>query len=329
MELCSPRRRCWRAPKIRNQVRSLHQSPRPRPDPVRFQVHPHRLPVDLRPPSERAHVPPRGLVEGGEEESVVLLLRLAVGEVRPDGAPGAAFARGGLLRGGAVPIADVGSEIDNSSCGEPQYSPGQPGDTISAEDLDQLTVQRQVQEGYEAAFQELTQPAAIAQRQQQEQVIGLVEGIPGPGTALGIAAAVDPSSDATLGARALHLGNAVGSVLPLLGDGAAIAGTWGNDATLADHFLRHGADFGSTSANAYSQQASQFLLDSQAQGFPTKIDASGVIRVYDPGTNAFGSYNANGTTRTFFTPDPAAHGYPTNLDYWNAQPGVAPWTPSP
>jgi RHS repeat-associated protein len=100
--------------------------------------------------------------------------------------------------------------------------------------------------------------------------------------------------------------------------------TWGNPDTLADHFARHGADFNATSEEDYAHQASQFLQDSQADGLPTKIDADGTIRVYDPNTNTFGSYNPDGTTKTFFQPDPASHPYPTNLDYWNAQPGTAP-----
>ncbi len=58
-----------------------------------------------------------------------------------------------------------------------------------------------------------------------------------------------------------------------------------------------------------------------------KIGPDGAIRVYDPATNSFGSFNANGTTRTFYKPNPAQHGYPTNLDYWNAQPGGVPWSP--
>ena len=33
------------------------------------------------------------------------------------------------------------------------------------------------------------------------------------------------------------------------------------------------------------------------------------------------------TTRTFYKPDPSIHSYPTNWDYWLAQPGSAPWTP--
>lgn len=95
--------------------------------------------------------------------------------------------------------------------------------------------------------------------------------------------------------------------------------SWGNLNTLDDHFARHGADFGATSADDYARQASEFL---QQPGTLTKIDPkTGVIRVYDPATEAFGAYSPTGTTRTFYIPDPAKHGYPTNLDYWNAQPG--------
>src|SRR5215472_7838690 len=103
--------------------------------------------------------------------------------------------------------------------------------------------------------------------------------------------------------------------------------SWGDPATLADHFARHGADFGATTADEYAAQASAFLQRSQAEGLPTKVDSRGVIRVYDPNTNTFGAYNPNGTTRTFYKPDPSIHGYPTNWDYWLAQPGSAPWTP--
>jgi len=102
------------------------------------------------------------------------------------------------------------------------------------------------------------------------------------------------------------------------------ASTWGKPETLADHFARHGADFGARTAQEYAEMASAFLRRSQAERLPTKIDAQGVIRVYDPKTNTFGAYNPGGTTRTFYKPGPATHGYPTNLDYWNAQPGGKP-----
>jgi pyocin large subunit-like protein len=106
--------------------------------------------------------------------------------------------------------------------------------------------------------------------------------------------------------------------------GLRSANTWGRSSTLADHFRRHGADFAARTADDYAEAASNFLRRSQAERLPTKIDAQGVIRVYDPTTNTFGAYNPSGTTRTFYKPNPATHGYPTNLDYWNAQPGVSP-----
>jgi RHS repeat-associated protein len=102
--------------------------------------------------------------------------------------------------------------------------------------------------------------------------------------------------------------------------------TWGNPATLADHFARHGADFGAASEEAYAQQASRFFQQGLREELPTKIDPkTGTIRVYEPETNTFGAYNANGTTRTFYKPDPSVHGYPTNWDYWQSQPGYSPW----
>jgi hypothetical protein len=47
--------------------------------------------------------------------------------------------------------------------------------------------------------------------------------------------------------------------------------------------------------------ANDFFQKSRAEGFPTKVDSEDVIRVYDSNTNTFGSYNPDGTTRTFFS----------------------------
>jgi RHS repeat-associated protein len=96
---------------------------------------------------------------------------------------------------------------------------------------------------------------------------------------------------------------------------------WGNPDTLAKHFDDHGADFGAASEQDYVRQASQFLQRSQAEGLPTKIDSNGTIRIYDPASNTFGSYNADGTTKTYYKPNPEIHGYPSNIDYWNSQRG--------
>lgn len=101
--------------------------------------------------------------------------------------------------------------------------------------------------------------------------------------------------------------------------------SWGRATSLATHFADHGEDFGSTSAVDYASQASLFFQRSQAQGVPTKVDSMGVVRAYDPRTNEFGAFNPDGTTRTYFRPDPAGHGFQTNWDYWLSQPGVPPW----
>ena len=95
--------------------------------------------------------------------------------------------------------------------------------------------------------------------------------------------------------------------------------SWGNPNTLEDHFLRHGPDFGSTSPEDYANQAAQFFQDSQANGLPTLIGPGGVIRVFDPASNTFGSFNPNGTTKTFFKP--------TSPNYWGNQPGGPPCIP--
>ncbi|MEM7357452.1 MAG: hypothetical protein AAF657_41950, partial [Acidobacteriota bacterium] len=95
---------------------------------------------------------------------------------------------------------------------------------------------------------------------------------------------------------------------------------WGRADTLDDHFHRHGADFGARNAGDYAQQASDFLRRSQADGLPTKIGPDGTIRVYDPASNTFGSFNPDGTTKTFFKPS-------GGQSYWDGQPGGAPWTP--
>lgn len=114
-------------------------------------------------------------------------------------------------------------------------------------------------------------------------------------------------------------------VVGIAGDAGAVASestslelgaseTWGNASTLERHFADHGADFGATSAQNYANQASQCFQNSQAAGLPTKLDATGVIRVYDPTQNIFGAFNPNGTTRTFFQP--------TSPTYFQRQPGT-------
>lgn len=75
--------------------------------------------------------------------------------------------------------------------------------------------------------------------------------------------------------------------------------SWGRPETLQDHFNRHGADFGATDIYDYAAKAHALY---HRHGVEAKLDAAGTLRIYDPATGAFGAYNADGTTRTFFKP---------------------------
>ena len=91
--------------------------------------------------------------------------------------------------------------------------------------------------------------------------------------------------------------------------------TWGSPASLPDHFARHGADFGAKDADDYARMAWEFRERAKVERLPTKMDETGVRRVFDPKTGAFAAYNRDGTTKTFFKP-----GSP---GYFERQPGRA------
>jgi hypothetical protein len=119
-------------------------------------------------------------------------------------------------------------------------------------------------------------------------------------------------------------GSPVGSSVSTVADLEEIEGggaekTWGNSKTLAEHYKEHGRDFGAESEEQYAKMANNFLkaAGNREPGIEVKIDKDGIIRVYEPATNTFGSYNRDGTTKTFFKPrDP---------DYWSTQKYVHKW----
>ncbi len=88
---------------------------------------------------------------------------------------------------------------------------------------------------------------------------------------------------------------------------------WGNLPSLQDHFDRHGKDFGAKNPDDYARQAWEFLQRAKTDGLPAKVDDEGVLRIFDPKSGAFGSYNADGTVKTFFKPG--------SRDYFERQPG--------
>jgi pyocin large subunit-like protein len=94
---------------------------------------------------------------------------------------------------------------------------------------------------------------------------------------------------------------------------AEILRSWGNPASLPDHFARHGRDFGARNADEYALLAYQFLHRATVEPYRAKIDNQRVLRIYDPRTGSFGAYNPDGTTKTFFKPGRAG--------YFDRQPG--------
>jgi hypothetical protein len=85
------------------------------------------------------------------------------------------------------------------------------------------------------------------------------------------------------------------------------------------HFNDHGADFpGLNNSLEYVADAQSFLR-SPPSGTLTRLRTNGDVVRYNPGSNTFGVMDSSGAPRTYFRPDPAQHGYPTNLDYFNAQ----------
>lgn len=69
-------------------------------------------------------------------------------------------------------------------------------------------------------------------------------------------------------------------------------------------------------------KGAQRFVNQPSQGVLSKVRANGDTVLYDPASNTFGVRAANGAPRTMFRPDPARHGYPTNLD----SPGKPPPT---
>jgi hypothetical protein len=105
------------------------------------------------------------------------------------------------------------------------------------------------------------------------------------------------------------------------GDGLRVERTWGGHASeLSKQFGRHGREFQTTSIFKYAAMAAYFFQEAPGRGFPTKIGEDGVIRIYDPGSNTYGEYNADGTTRLFLRPERRA-------EFWAEQPGVEPISP--
>jgi len=87
----------------------------------------------------------------------------------------------------------------------------------------------------------------------------------------------------------------------------------------ARHFQDHGSDFGASDEFDYESMANSFLtnpLDSDTlEG--TRGRDKATIR-YNTATEEYGVISFDGYIRTYYKPDPAIHGLPSNLDYFNS-----------
>src|SRR3954463_4057162 len=86
-----------------------------------------------------------------------------------------------------------------------------------------------------------------------------------------------------------------------------------------DHFQRHGASVRAISPRQYEIAAARFLSVPQSPQVLQKSRSNGDLIRYNVATEEFGVISAKNVIRTYFTPDPAEHGYASNLDYYHAQ----------
>jgi hypothetical protein len=84
------------------------------------------------------------------------------------------------------------------------------------------------------------------------------------------------------------------------------------------HFKRHGRDFSAATPSEYEDQAASFLT-TEGNTDILQTNRDGTIIRFNPVTDEFGILGPDGQIHTYYRPNPAIHGYPTNRDYFDAQ----------
>ena len=74
-----------------------------------------------------------------------------------------------------------------------------------------------------------------------------------------------------------------------------------SEALFAEHYAKHGSEFGNISKLEYLRRA-QELRDAHPGGPILQAVKGDIITRYDQRRGYFGAYNRNGTIRTFFIP---------------------------
>ncbi|MEV0317701.1 polymorphic toxin-type HINT domain-containing protein [Streptomyces sp. NPDC050658] len=85
------------------------------------------------------------------------------------------------------------------------------------------------------------------------------------------------------------------------------------------HWNKHKSEFPNLNNAKEYVEAGKKFLGSADPSVLTRTRSNGDVIRFNPATNEFGVMDPSGVPRTYFKPDPSSHGYPTNLDYFNAQ----------
>jgi filamentous hemagglutinin len=85
------------------------------------------------------------------------------------------------------------------------------------------------------------------------------------------------------------------------------------------HWEKHMSEFPEYSNSLEYVRGAQDFISSPPSGTLSIVRSNGDVVLYNPTSNTLAVKAADGTPKTMFRPDPAEHGYPTNLDYFNAQ----------
>lgn len=132
------------------------------------------------------------------------------------------------------------------------------------------------------------------------------------------------AAKATVQLEKLAGNSAPGKVIIVDGSGNALVGGWSFTKKLTApenalaHWTKHGTEFPEYSNASQYVEAAQNFVNSPPYSVLTKVRNGDTI-LYDPVSNTFAVRAIDGVPRTMFRPDPSKHGYPTNMDYFNAQ----------
>ncbi|WP_080430314.1 filamentous hemagglutinin N-terminal domain-containing protein [Burkholderia ubonensis] len=85
------------------------------------------------------------------------------------------------------------------------------------------------------------------------------------------------------------------------------------------HWDKHMSEFPEYQNSVQYVHGTKEFLSNPPAGTLTITRSNGDTVLYNPSTNTLAVKAADGTPKTMFRPDPAQHGYPTNMDYFNAQ----------